>query len=212
MANFEKNYKLRGGDLEVKVSSVEATLCEVSDEKKVEGKRTKCVTLYYTSPELEKAYPKTIYEEDNKKFYTAAVHALNLDRSIKEEKTNGLDTEYLEEVRPIVEAFQHAKFYIHDITLGNGLKFCRYKEILTKDEANNKKSLSVSELSTKPFDMLDRESPTGIKTINQIVAKTTYKMVESKLVDEDNILGEVKRFGALLEDAKVEELNKSLEG
>lgn len=211
MANFEKNYKLRGGDLEVKVSSVDATLCEVGDEKKVEGKRTKCVTLYYASPELGKAYPKTVYEEDNKKFYTAAVHALNLDRSIKEEKINGLDTEYLEEVRPIVEAFQHAKFYVHDITFGNGLKFCRYNDILTKDEANSKKSLSVSELKTEPFDMLDRESPTGIRTINQVVAKTTYKIIDSKLIDEDKILGEVKRFGAIKEDAEIEELNKSLE-
>lgn len=211
MANFEKNYKLRGGDLEVKVSSVNTTLCEVGDEKKVEGKRTKCVTLYYVSPELGKSYGKTIYEEDNKKFYTAAVHALNLDRSIREEKTNGLDTEYLEEVRPIVEALQQAKFYVHDITFGNGLKFCRYKDILTKDEASKKSTLSVSELKTTPFDMLDRESPTGIRTTNQIVAKTTYKMVDSKLIDEDKILGEVKRFGALLEDAKIEELNKSLE-
>lgn len=211
MANFEKNYNLGGGVLQVNITSVDATLCEVGEIKKVEGKRTKCVTLYYTAPGLKKAYPKTFYEEDSRKFFLAASHALSLERDIKAEKTNGLDTEYLEEVRPIVDSLQHVKFYVHELTFGKGVKFCPYEEVLTKKEAAAKKDLKASELKVKPNSVFDPESPTGIRTVNQIVAKSSYPLVQSEPIDEGDMVNEIKRFGAYLSEAKIEELNKSLE-
>lgn len=210
MANFEKNYNLGGGVLQVNITGVDATLCEVGDVKKVEGKRTKCVTLYYTAPGFKKSYPKTFYEEDSRKFFLAASHALSLERDIKNEKTNGLDTEYLEEVRPIVDSLQHAKFYVHELTFGNGVKFCPYEEVLTKKEAAAKKDLKASELKSKPNSVFDPESPTGIRTVNQIAATTSYSLVRPEPIDEGNIINEIKVFGAYLNEAKIEELNKTL--
>lgn len=210
MANFEKNYKLGGGVLQVNITSVDATLCEVSDIKKVEGKRTRCITLYYTASGLDKAYPKTFFEEDNRKFFLAASHALSLERDIKAEKVNGLDTEYLEEVKPIVDSLQNAKLYVHKLEFGSGYKFCPYESVLSKEELAAKKSLNVSELRTKAKSVFDPESPTGVKTTSQIVTKASYQLVQPEPIDEENIVDEIARFGAYLNDAKIAELNKSL--